>query len=598
MWSDSKLIWRKWLFLALVASVSASYYSQPNIVFIMADDMGWNDVGYHGSDQIPTPNIDALAMQSVILQQYYSEAICTPARSALLTGKYPMRLGMQGFPLYNSEDRGIPLSERLLPSYLKALGYSTHLVGKWHVGMSRPEFLPTARGYDDHYGMRGGFVDYYTYNKVETWPNGRLMHGLDLFDNDIPQVNEDRYAVDLLTERAINIIHSRNTSCPMFLHVTHTAPHAGNTGGPLQPPLYRPVGHRHIAHSDRRLYAELVAALDHSVGRIVEALYEAQILHNTIIVFMSDNGAPTVGDLNNWGVNLPFRGRKETPWEGAVRVPAFIWHAGFKPRICDSLMHITDWLPTLIRAAGGSITHEIDGINQWDSLVLGSELKRKEVLIAIEDGGNNVYGAYRAGDYKIILGNVTGMRNDYYGEDFMINKEPPPPYFPVLTSSYVAAVFQRMGIYFDPVQVQATRDAAMIRQKDKERDATLCLPTATRGCLFNVRQDPMESHDLWDRANNIAKLLERRLRMLWGMQMRRGPLALGEGADPANFGYTWEPWIYNGTDISPQQTTTPSSQSNKQQQKAAVNARTKTKADNCDCGDNFRNFVCLFRCIF
>ncbi|XP_026322448.1 arylsulfatase B-like [Hyposmocoma kahamanoa] len=221
---------RVWINLVVVCACVA-YRPQPShVVFIMVDDMGWNDVSFHGSDQIQTPNIDTLAYQGVILQQYYSEAICTPARSALLTGKYPMRIGMHGIPLLNAERRGIPLTERLLPAYLKDLGYSTHLVGKWHVGMSMEDYLPTFRGYDTHYGIRGGAVDYYTYNKIEQFGNGSLMFGLDLFDNEIPQDEEQRYIVDALTDRALKIINNHDISRPLFLHLTHNRWEMGYVG--------------------------------------------------------------------------------------------------------------------------------------------------------------------------------------------------------------------------------------------------------------------------------------------------------------------------------------------------------------------------------
>ncbi|KAI8424447.1 hypothetical protein MSG28_002935 [Choristoneura fumiferana] len=504
---------------------------------------GWNDVSFHGSDQILTPNIDNLAYQGVILQQYYSEAICTPARTALLTGKYPMRLGMHGLPLYNSEDRGIPLTERLLPSYMKDLGYATHLIGKWHVGMSRREYLPTNRGYDSHYGLRGGGIDYYTYFKVDDWPNGRTMFGLDLFDNEIPQESETRYVVDALTERALRVINSHNTSQPLFLHLAHNAPHAGNPGASLQPPLYSSVKNGHIASPDRRLYAEMVTHLDQSIGQVVKALADKNILDDTIIVFASDNGAPTTGQYNNWGINLPFRGKKNTPWEGGVRVPAFIWHSSFRPRVWQGLMHITDWMPTLIAAAGGVVGTEIDGVNQWDSIVQDGESNRRELLLTIEDSLTNVYAAYRAGDYKIVVGNVTGVSNGYYGAEFLANKCSPPEYFPTLKTCDAAKALATLGMYLDPDEVQTIRRATAVVQQDTVRDVQPCLPSPTRGCLYNVVRDPTESHDLWLRANNIAALLTSRLRALWAQQLRRGPSNIQSQADPANFNYVWTPWL-------------------------------------------------------
>ncbi|XP_021202268.1 arylsulfatase B [Bombyx mori] len=587
---------------ALFVIASALAYPRPNsnVVFIMVDDMGWNDVSFHGSDQILTPNIDTLAYQGVILQQYYSEAICTPARTALLTGKYPMRLGMHGSPLFNSEDRGIPLTERLLPSYLKELGYSTHLVGKWHVGMSREEFLPTSRGYESHYGMRGGFIDYYTYTNIEMWPSGRQMLGLDLFDNGIPQNHEERYIVDALTDRAVKIIHQHNTSRPLFLHITHNAPHAGNAGGALQPPLFKTVQSKHIANSNRRLYAEIVTHVDQSIGRIVVALAEKGILDDTIIVFASDNGSPTVGRLQNWGSNLPFRGTKWSPWEGGVRVPAFLWHSSLSPRVWNGLMHITDWLPTLVAAAGGKVTKSIDGVNQWDAILQDGESKRKEVLIALEDSNANMYAAYRAGDYKVIVGNVTGLNNNVYGTELLINKFAPPPYFSTLKSCEVAQMFEYTGRYLDFDVVQNMRQAATVKQIDEIKDATLCIPSLTRGCLFNLRKDPSESHDLWQEANKIAMLLTSRLRGLWAMQLRRGPTNLRNESDPAKFGYTWTPYVKNKdiTKVPVQKISNLNLSIDISGNRTSTKDTTKASAVNCDGITGIRNFLCLLQSVF
>ena len=220
--------------------------------------------------------------------------------------------------------------------------------------------------------------------------------------------------------------------------------------------------------------------MDDSIGKVIRALADKGILQNTLIVFVSDNGAPTVGQFNNWGVNLPFRGKKQTPWEGAVRVPAFIWHPTLKPKVWQGLMHITDWMPTLLGAVGGEIKTEIDGVNQWDSISLNRESQRKEVLIAIEDSSANMYGAYRSGDYKVIIGHVSGLSNGYYGAEFMRNKGPLPDYFPALRSSIVAKVFERYGFTLDYDQVLSMRKATVIKQLDRVRDLTRCEPTLSK----------------------------------------------------------------------------------------------------------------------
>lgn len=220
--------------------------------------------------------------------------------------------------------------------------------------------------------------------------------------------------------------------------------------------------------------------MDRSIGRITKALADKHMLDDTLIVFVSDNGAPTLGQFANWGVNLPFRGRKETPWEGAVRVPAFIWHSSFRPRVWDGLMHITDWLPTLLSAAGGQITSEIDGVNQWDSIVQDGESNRKEVLITIEDGGGRSFAAYRAGDYKVVVGNVSGMDNGYYGADFMINRTPPPEYYSSLRSCDASKSIVFMGKYLDYDEVIAMRRATVVRQLDTVVDSTPCVPSPSK----------------------------------------------------------------------------------------------------------------------
>lgn len=220
-----------------------------------------------------------------------------------------------------------------------------------------------------------------------------------------------------------------------------------------------------------------MAQIDCSVGRIVRALADKNLLDDTMIIFMSDNGAPTVGDLRNWGVNLPLRGKKNTPWEGAVRVPAFIWHSSLRPRVWNGLMHITDWLPTLMAAADGRIDKAIDGINQWDPIVQDGESRRREVLLTVEDSDRNMYASYRAGDFKVVVGNVTGLSNGYYGAEFMTTKGPLPEYYPTLRASEVARTFEEMGMYLEVEDVEAMRAAATIRQEDTERDTTPCVPT-------------------------------------------------------------------------------------------------------------------------
>lgn len=226
--------------------------------------------------------------------------------------------------------------------------------------------------------------------------------------------------------------------------------------------------------------------LDRSIGELVKALAEKNILDETIIIFASDNGAPTVGSLRNWGSNLPFRGKKRTPWEGGVRVPAFIWHSSLRPAVWDGLMHITDWLPTLAAAAGSDIEKEIDGVNQWEPISQAGTSNRNDVLIAIEDGDTNRYGAYRAGDYKIILGNVSGLSNGYYGSEFMVNRETPPDYYTKLRTCGTARALKEIGLQMTRDQIETLRSAATVKQQDSQSDARNCEPNASKYSQMNI----------------------------------------------------------------------------------------------------------------
>ncbi|KAG5871829.1 hypothetical protein JTB14_006726 [Gonioctena quinquepunctata] len=347
---------------------------QPNIVFIIADDLGWYDVGIHGSNQIPTPNIDALAYNGIILNSHYVQPTSTPTRAALLTGKYPFRLGMQGASFSPADKRFLP-EGKLLPEFFKDLGYSTHLVGKWQMGYSRWNETPTFRGFDHHFGYYNGFTSYYDY--LTTWNFDNKDHtGFDLRKDGVPAFEEvGKYATDAFTEYTVKTIEEHDTSKPLFIMLAHLAVHAGNIGKLLEAPQETINKFRHVEDSNRRTYAAMVSKLDDSIGSITEVLEAKNMLQNTIIVFISDNGAPTVGpEFRNWGSNYPLRGIKGTLFEGGVRSVALIYSPLIvQPgRVATDLMHVTDWLPTLYSAIGADtslLDPDLDGIDQWSSLV-------------------------------------------------------------------------------------------------------------------------------------------------------------------------------------------------------------------------------------
>lgn len=273
---------------------------------------GWNDVSFHGSSQILTPNIDALAFSGIILDRYYVNPICTPSRSAFMTGKYPIHIGMQHTVLYAAEPRGLPLNEKLLPQYLRDLGYKNHIVGKWHLGHFKKEYTPTYRGFDSHIGFWTGHQDY---NDHTAFEHGTF--GFDMRKNlTIAHELHGQYTTDLISKESIEIIKNHNESEPLFLYVAHAAVHSGNPYNPLPAPDSTVAKITNIDNFNRRKFAAILSHLDSSVGAIVESLDERNMLKDSIIVFSTDNGGPAEGFNLNAASNWPLRGVKNTLWEG------------------------------------------------------------------------------------------------------------------------------------------------------------------------------------------------------------------------------------------------------------------------------------------
>lgn len=415
VWTTSSR--RGWLVgICLLALCTRCYSTQrPNIVVIVADDLGWNDVSFHGSDQIPTPNIDTLAYGGIILNNYYVSPICTPTRGALMSGRHPIHTGLQHSVIYASEKYGLPLEEKIMPQWFKELGYRTHMVGKWHLGMFADRYLPTYRGFESHYGYYQGCEDYYdhTYEADPEYWGLDWRRNLDLIRNET-----NLYSTDLFTAEAVNIINKHDTSEPLFLYLPHQAVHSGNTGGdPLQAPQHYVDRFLHIKNYHRRLFAGMMAALDDSVGAVVKTLESRGMMNNTIIMFTTDNGGPANGFDANAANNFPLRGVKATLWEGGVRGVGFIHSPLLKKTgyVSNHMLHVCDWLPTLYGAAGGNVNNmkNLDGYNQWEALSNNRNGHRKEILHNIDPKGQG-HSALRVGDYKILVGDVGMAWDDWY----------------------------------------------------------------------------------------------------------------------------------------------------------------------------------------
>ncbi|XP_018345852.1 PREDICTED: arylsulfatase B-like [Trachymyrmex septentrionalis] len=546
--------------LFLLFGTAFGYETAPNIIVLMADDLGWNDVGFHGSNQIPTPNIDALAYNGIILNRHYVLPSSTPSRTAFFTGKYPIRMGMQGESIQGGEPRGLPLSVRILPEHLRGLGYTTKLIGKWHLGYHTPQHTPLHRGFDSFLGFYNSHVSYYDYKY--SYQN---MSGYDMHRGDAPAYGlTDKYVTDLFTDEAVRIIQTHDPSRPLYLQISHLAVHA-----PLENPQdYDHYDKRfmHIVEQNRRKYAKMVSKLDDSVGLIVNTLGSRGMLRDSVILFLTDNGAAPVGKFRNYGSNFPLRGMKYTLYEGGVRGVAVLWSPRLRKaaRVCNNLMHITDWLPTLYAAADGDLRDlgKIDGMNQWRMLSGGYPIVRDKLLLNIDEISKTEGAIYK--QYKLLRGSIeNGHYDGHHRHDFerSYNILPPlfgnnsrkniqedvPPYTETILTSAVSQsiTYHLGGPVTQPSTMVQLRNEATVSCRFNVSYYTFVTCNVTE-CLFDIENDPCETKNIAEQYPRIAReldqILEQYARNI-AMQIKPPVDWL---ADPRRTNNTWEPWIPSG----------------------------------------------------
>ncbi|XP_011505473.1 PREDICTED: arylsulfatase I [Ceratosolen solmsi marchali] len=527
----------QWYMLVLiitnVLNVISTVPDRPHIIFILVDDLGWNDVGFHGSGQIPTPNIDALAYSGLILHQYYVTPICTPSRSALMTGKYPIHTGMQHGVLKGAEPRGLPLTEKLLPEYLRELGYRTHIVGKWHLGFYKKEYTPTFRGFESHLGYWTGHHDYYDHTAVE-----EPYWGFDMRRNMKPAWDlHGQYSTDVFSKEAVKLINNHNVSEPMFLFLAHAAVHSANPYNPL-PAADEIVDKIKIPEYKRRRFAAIANIMDSSVGKVVEALGKKNMLENSIIVVSTDNGGPAQGFNFNAASNWPLRGVKDTLFEGGVRGVGLIWskHLNNPGRISNQTLHITDWLPTLLSAAGGypNNSRNIDGLDVWNALKKNTQSPRKIILHNIDNIKN--ISAITVGDWKLIKGSsYNGKWDQWYGPsgrdyDYDLNS--------IINTCPVAKALNKLGLKLNSKKILVLRSMATINCDLEMVSKSPCNPMNS-SCLINIRQDPCEKQNLASKFPTIVKQLEEELSKLNSSTVKPGNLQWDQRGNPGNWDHTW-----------------------------------------------------------
>jgi arylsulfatase A-like enzyme len=324
---------------------------RPNVILIVADDMGYGDFGVFNDGSLRTPTLDRLVSEGVCLTQHYSASpVCAPARAGLLTGRYPHRTGAISVMEVRGQDR-LALREVTLADVLRAAGYATGLVGKWHLGAIDPRYHPNARGFDEFVGFRGGWSDYYAWRLDY---NGRQ------------RASDGRYMTDVLTDEAIQFVR-RHAGQPFFLHLAYSAPHA-----PFQAPEGEVAPFLETGRFNRAvstIYA-MIQNMDRGLERLLAEIKAQAIERNTILLFTSDNGPQfhaTSTDLDTTRFNCGFAGAKMYVYEGGIRVPMIIhWPDGLDGgRHFHEMVHFIDWMPTLLAAAGLEIPGRLalDGEN-------------------------------------------------------------------------------------------------------------------------------------------------------------------------------------------------------------------------------------------
>ncbi|MBI5685052.1 MAG: sulfatase-like hydrolase/transferase [Verrucomicrobia bacterium] len=381
---------------------------KPNILLIVGDDMGYADVGFHGCKDIPTPNLDALAAAGVrFTHGYVSGPYCSPTRAGLMTGRYQTRFGHEFNP---SGSQGLPVTEKTLADRLKAAGYVTGIVGKWHLG-KLPEMHPQKRGFDEFFGFLDGAHDYFR--------SAGILRGNE-------PVDEKEYLTDAFGREAVAFIERHRAGAkPWFLYLAFNAVHT-----PMQADDARLAKFAGIADKTRRTYAAMMFAMDEAIGRVRQKLADAGLDKNALVTFISDNGGPTMpGVTVNGSRNEPLRGSKRTTLEGGIRVPFVVaWPGRVKPGVYEKPVIQLDLTATALAAAGVAASlRDANNPSSSPSRSAGTTLDGVDLLPFLSGEKSGAphdafywrFGgqmAIRAGDYKLVrydsnADTLTGARN-------------------------------------------------------------------------------------------------------------------------------------------------------------------------------------------
>jgi len=484
---------------------------------MMIDDLGYNDVSYHNTSDLSSPNIDALAQGGVRLERYYTHNLCSPSRTAFLSGRYAYNIGMQGCVIINGQAVDLPKGVRTVADRLSDGGFSTAAFGKWDAGMTTWDYTPMCRGFDYFYGFLGPAQDHFTHS---------TGGGLDLRENFTPDKDQQGvYSTHLYTQKAQAWIRKTvgEGAQKTFMYLAYQAMH-----GPVQAPQEYIDRCSHVTtENNRRKYCGMMMALDEGIGNLTSTYQDLGIWEDTLLLLAADNGGHIGSSGNNW----PLRGEKSSNYEGGVRGVSFIHWSGFSPAVkgtvSEHVVHVADWLPTLVAGAAGLALEDddhkwpVDGLDQWAALTSPGSvaLRGEDTEVLHEIGGDNhipqesiVVGRYKLIRYIPVIYHA----HQYFCED----SECPTGWMPL------------------PGHGHPTPPPA----SENNTNGTAALVTGGTW-LFDVQDDPLEQHELSAQMPDIVKKLADRLDV-WkqrGIEQRicpKDPLS-----DPKKyFDGVWTPW--------------------------------------------------------
>eukprot|EP01083_Nonionella_stella_P001832 5260_1 len=515
-------LWNRLLFFIWIClPFYAASNSKPNIIFMFADDIGFNELGYHGCTDTSTPFIDTLVSEeSLILANNYVQKVCSPSRAAFLTGRYPSRIGLQNLVFNPQFPVSLTRQVSTLSNEFKHAGYSTHIIGKWHLGMQSWEYTPRYRGFDTFAGFYGGLQSYFTHRQSIMGPDGEDVEFYDLRENEdvcIDGIANNAYGVFWERDKTLELLASlKHHTKPFFLYLAWQASHNPDEAPQEYVNMYNKGQALHTEESKlSHIFTQAqTTTLDDSVKDVIDYLKDNAMWDNTLLVFSSDNG----GDYLR-GDNYPLRGFKNSSWEGGIRVPAFV-SGGYLHEdrrgetLEDVLIHVTDWYPTLLSAAGIDAQHvksrklhgvteedmrfvengvgdiHLDGKDLWNAIQFGEvsediSTQSREILLDL----NAQYcaftscGAIRIGKYKFLRGDNIG--SNVYVRDG-----------------------DQWGRAFATCSGEKPIDAVLGCTDRVDRSSAGCHLT---GCLFNIEEDPCEYTNLVEMYPDVAQHMIHRL---------------------------------------------------------------------------------------